>query len=111
MKDKDELVEKLKEIAGYFADAKLHEFEQTLNLAIQRMESINFAIDTLEAQRDYYRSRVVWAYTENGDPVFYQGTTGENEINDPVSAEFLNRTWLTIKGIQNILSYYESRNR
>lgn len=70
----------LQEIADYFADAKLHDFEQTILGAISQIKS-------LEENRDWYRDRVVWGFYEESTPKYYQGKEGENEICSPVSAK------------------------
>lgn len=70
----------LQQIADYFADAKLHEFEAVINSAISSIKS-------LEENRDWYRDRVVWGFYEDAIPHYIQGRDGEHEINEPVSAE------------------------
>jgi hypothetical protein len=70
----------LQEIAEYFAEAKLHDFEQTILGAISQIKS-------LEENRDWYRDRVVWGFYEDSIPHFIQGIPGEHEINEPVTAE------------------------
>lgn len=73
----------LQEIADYFAEAKLHDFEQTILGAISQIKS-------LEDSRDWYRDRVVWGFHEEKTPKYYQGLEGEHEINDPVTAKTVN---------------------
>jgi hypothetical protein len=79
----DTLTDELQIIANYFADAKSHDLEQTVLAAISR-------IKTLNEQVDWYRDRVVWGFYEEGTPQYYQGKTGEHEINDPVTAKQVN---------------------
>lgn len=73
----------LQEIADYFAEAKLHDFEQTILGAISQIKS-------LEENRDWYRDQVVWGYHEEDTPKYYQGSDGENEICSPVTAKEVN---------------------
>ena len=73
----------LQKIADYFAEAKLHDFEQTILRAISQIKS-------LEENRDWYRERVVWGFHEEETPKYYQGLDGEHEINDPVTANTVN---------------------
>lgn len=70
----------LQEIADYFAEAKLHELEQTVLGAISQIKS-------LEESLDWYRDRVVWGFYEEGEPKYYQGKDGENEICEPITAK------------------------
>ena len=69
----------LQQIADYFADAKLHDFEQVILSAISQIKS-------LEENRDWYRNQVVWGFYEEDTPKYYQGPEGENEICSPVTA-------------------------
>ena len=71
---------KLQEIASYFGEASLHEFEAEINLAIR-------AIKSLEENRDWYREHVVWGFYEDSIPHYIQGAAGEHEINEPVTAK------------------------
>lgn len=73
----------LQEIADYFADAKLHEFEYEVLKAISQIKS-------LEENRDWYRDRVVWGFYEEESPKYYQGPEGESEICEPVTAKEVN---------------------
>ena len=70
----------LKQIADYFAEAKLHEMEQTILATISQMKG-------LEENRDWYRDRVVWGFYEEDAPRYYQGSEGDNEICSPVTAK------------------------
>ena len=70
----------LQKIADYFADAKLHDFEATVQAAIHEIKS-------LEENRDWYRERVVWGFYEDSIPHYIQGSEGEHEINEPVTAK------------------------
>lgn len=79
----DTLTDELQIIANYFADAKSHDLEQTVLSAISR-------IKTISEQVDWYRDRVVWGFHEEGAPQYHQGKTGENEINEPVTAKTVN---------------------
>jgi len=78
------MTEQLQQIADYFSDAKLHEFEHVILKAISQMKN-------LEESRDWYRDNVVWGFHEEGVPQYYQGKTGEHEINDPITAETANK--------------------
>jgi len=78
------MTEQLQQIADYFAEAKLHDFEQTILKTISQLKS-------LEEDRDWYRDRVVWGFHEEGAPQYYQGKAGEHEINDPITAETVNK--------------------
>lgn len=80
MKTNDTLTEELQVIANYFADAKLHDLEQTVLSAISQ-------IKTLNEQVDWYRDRVVWGHYEQEEPMFFQGKAGEHEINETVTAK------------------------
>jgi Fe-S cluster assembly scaffold protein SufB len=71
---------KLQQLADYFAEAKLHEHEETINKAISHIKST-------EENRDWYRDRVVWGYYGDSIPHYVQGRQGEHEINEPVTAE------------------------
>jgi hypothetical protein len=73
----------LQEIADYFAEAKLHEFEQGILRAISQIKS-------LEENRDWYRDHIVWGFHMEEKPQYYQGKEGEHEINEPVTAETVN---------------------
>jgi len=79
----DTLNDELQIIANYFADVKSHDLEQTVLNAISRIKA-------LDEQVDWYRDRVVWGFHEEGTPQYYQGKTGEHEINEPVTAKTVN---------------------
>lgn len=74
----------LQDIANYFAEAKLHDMERAILVAIAQMKS-------LEENRDWYRDRVVWGFYEDDAPKYYQGKEGENEITSPVTAKEVDR--------------------
>lgn len=88
----------LQQIADYFADAKLHDFEHAILSAISQIKS-------LEENRDWYRDRVVWGFHEEETPKYYQGKAGEHEINDPITAETANRF------IKSLEIYHRERDR
>jgi hypothetical protein len=46
--------------------------------------------EELEKERDWYRERIVWCFSEDGKPVYYQGSKGEHEICEPITAEEAN---------------------
>lgn len=77
-------MESLQEIADYFAEAKLHNLEQSVLVVINQIKS-------LEENRDWYRDRVVWGFYEEDTPKYYQGKEGENEICSPVTAKEVDR--------------------
>jgi hypothetical protein len=83
----------LQKIADYFADAKLHDFEATVQAAIHEIKS-------LEENRDWYRERVVWGFYEDSIPHYIQGSEGEHEINEPVTA-------VQVRSVYKALDIYE----
>jgi len=87
----DTLRDELRIIANYFADAKSHNMEQTLLDAIKRIDDLTHANKNLETSCDWYRDQVVWGFHEEGEPIYYQGKTGEHEINEPITAETANK--------------------
>jgi hypothetical protein len=70
----------LQQIADYFAESTLYEFEQTILAGIREIKS-------LEEQLEWYRERVVWGHYEDVAPHYFQGKEGEHEINEPVTAK------------------------
>lgn len=83
----DALCDKLRAIAGYFADAKSDELKQTVLEAIMRIDSLTREMNSYKESCDWYRDRVVWGFYEDQTPHYIQGKAGEHEINDPVTAE------------------------
>jgi hypothetical protein len=77
-------IEELQKIADYFAEAKLHDMEQAIIAAVRNMRS-------QQEQLDYYRELIVWANYDDEVPTYHQGSKGEHEINEPVSAELLTK--------------------
>ena len=86
-KKSDTLRDELAILARYFAEAKLHQMEQTVLDAISRIDSLSHEVHSLEENRDWYRDRMVWGFYEDSIPHFIQGKAGEHEINEPVTAE------------------------
>jgi hypothetical protein len=83
----DTLRDELRVIANYFADAKVHEMEQTILEAIKRIDSLTHTMNGYKENCDWYRDRVVWGFYEDQTPHYIQGKAGEHEINEPVTAE------------------------
>lgn len=90
----------LQKIADYFAEAKLHDMEDTIAHAIRKMQS-------LEMERDCYRERTVWGFYENEKPFFYQGEAGENEVCEPVTANEVNHMVAEIDKLKKALDIYQ----
>lgn len=65
--------------------------ESYLALVDSAHDKAKARIEALEAEKDWYRDRVVWGFYEDHEPKYYQGKAGEHEICDPVTAEEVTR--------------------
>jgi len=90
----------LQQIADYFAEVKLHEFEDTIAYAIRKIQS-------LEMERDWYKERMVWGFYSDKTPIFYQGVSGENEVCDPITAEEANNMIQELDKLRKALEIYQ----
>ena len=69
--------EKLTQIAEYFADAKLHDMEQTIIEAAQHIKKLEKALDIYQRERDRFKH----THAEITGVYFLSGGYGEADAN------------------------------
>jgi hypothetical protein len=62
-------------------------------------------VERLKEQLEWYRERVVWGFYEEEKPIFYQGSSGEHEICEPVTSEMVTNL------VKSLDIYERERNR